>query len=190
MSRLERALTELGGDIEVALEEIRVPAALVDRSGTVPWLNQAGRREAGDRTGEDVTSVIGPGAREQTEALLAKVLSRGEPTEGRLPVRVADGSFVVREISARRRDCRRRLRTGPAIQRVVERRCDRCVCGPDTKTATSSEPARGGQVDAADLSRIGRQPHHRAQPRREPDGRARGPHPASGRHHRERCGDD
>jgi DNA-binding CsgD family transcriptional regulator len=99
MSRLERALTELGGDIEVALEEIRVPAALVDRSGTVRWLNHAGRREAGDRTGEDVTSVIGPGAREQVEALLAKVLSRGEPTEGRLPVRVADGSFVVREIS-------------------------------------------------------------------------------------------
>jgi DNA-binding CsgD family transcriptional regulator len=99
MSRLERALTELGGNIEVALEEIRVPAALVDRSGTVRWLNHAGRREAGDRTGEDVTSVIGPGAREQVEALLAKVLSRGEPIEGRLPVRVADGSFVVREIS-------------------------------------------------------------------------------------------
>ena len=59
MTRLERELAELGGDIEVALEEIRVPAALVDRNG-----RSGGSITlvvgSGDRTGEDVTSVIAP----------------------------------------------------------------------------------------------------------------------------------
>lgn len=99
-SRLERQLVELGGDITVALEEIRVPAGLVDAGGRIRWQNAASRRDVGDRTGEHVTSLFAPYAREQVESVLAKLLARAEPAEVRLPVREDDGSFVVREISA------------------------------------------------------------------------------------------
>jgi hypothetical protein len=50
VSRLERELTELGGDIKVALEEIRVPASLVNGSGTIRWQNEAARRDTDSRS--------------------------------------------------------------------------------------------------------------------------------------------
>jgi DNA-binding CsgD family transcriptional regulator len=99
MSGLERELAELGGDIKVALEEIRVPAVLVDRSGTIRWINRTAREEAGGQPGEHVTSVVAPEARRQMDAVLATVLSRGTPAEARLPIRFSDGSVAVREIS-------------------------------------------------------------------------------------------
>jgi PAS domain-containing protein len=56
MSELE----DLGGEIEDAIERVRVPAYVIDRHGIIRWLNPAARKLVGDVRGRQLTSVVGP----------------------------------------------------------------------------------------------------------------------------------
>ncbi len=78
MSRLARELAGLGGDIKVALEEIRVPAGLVDRDGVIRWQNQAATELFGDNTGVPFPSVVAPGESERVQARVAAIFRAGE----------------------------------------------------------------------------------------------------------------
>jgi len=100
MSDLAHELAVLGGDIEVALEEIRVPAALLDSDGVIRWQNAISRDRIGDRSGTPFADLVSEDATHETRALLAAILCRGEPAEFTLSLRLADGSVEARELSA------------------------------------------------------------------------------------------
>jgi DNA-binding CsgD family transcriptional regulator len=99
MSELEQELRELGGDITTALEEIGLPAALLDSDGVIRWQNRASRARLGDRTGKRFSSVVaGSGA--EVEAVLTEMLCSGEPAELTIRIVHSDGRIEPREISA------------------------------------------------------------------------------------------
>ena len=108
---LTQVATSLGGDLDDALDQLRVPAHLVDRSGLVRWQNAKSVAIFGDARGEHFTEMFAPEARprarvEFTKKVLgtarttvfATVLRR--PTGERVPVEihsvaVEDGRRVV-----------------------------------------------------------------------------------------------
>jgi DNA-binding CsgD family transcriptional regulator len=100
MSELEQELQELGGDITAALEELRVPAGVVDREGTIRWENDASRGRYGSHVEKPVSTLIAPKTDAQVEAMLAEMLCHGEPAEFTVQVTLPDGSTEQREISA------------------------------------------------------------------------------------------
>ena len=61
MSELDRELEDLGVDITSALEELPVPAVLLDADGVVRWQNAAGRAFWGDVTGAMFTDFLAAG---------------------------------------------------------------------------------------------------------------------------------
>jgi DNA-binding CsgD family transcriptional regulator len=60
MTRLESQLDLLGGDIHGPLERVSVPMYVLDRSGTIMWLNGAGDALIPNGTGRKFTEVLAP----------------------------------------------------------------------------------------------------------------------------------
>jgi PAS domain S-box-containing protein len=54
------SLEPLGGEIENAIERVRVPAYVIDRQGVIRWLNEAALKLVGDVRGRQFTSVVAP----------------------------------------------------------------------------------------------------------------------------------
>jgi PAS domain-containing protein len=53
-------LKAIDGDVAEALEHINVPSYVIDTSGVIRWVNEAGRRLVGDVRGRQFTSVVAP----------------------------------------------------------------------------------------------------------------------------------
>ena len=60
MTDLAPKLKELGGDIHGPLEEVSVPMYVLDREGTIVWLNDATRDLLPGATGKRFTEVLTP----------------------------------------------------------------------------------------------------------------------------------
>lgn len=87
-------------DLTATLEQVSVPAAIVDRQGTVTWSNEAARDVFGDRVGQPFVSVVAPEFAELVQRQLERKLS-GEPmTDYRAEVITADGTRRRAEISS------------------------------------------------------------------------------------------
>ena len=87
-------------DLTATLEQVSVPAAIVDREGTVTWTNKAARDIFGDRVGQPFVSVIAPEYVELVQRQLERKLN-GEPmTDYEAEVMTADGSRRRAEISS------------------------------------------------------------------------------------------
>ena len=56
MSELEA----LGGELEEAIERVRVPAYVIDREGIIRWLNPAAQKIVGDVVGRPFTDIVAP----------------------------------------------------------------------------------------------------------------------------------
>jgi len=100
MSGLEQELAELGGDITSALEDVGMPAALLDREGTVRWQNRASIEVGGDVVGRNYAAVVAPHERPEAHHILTRILCRGEPADFTLEIRTAAGDYRLQEISA------------------------------------------------------------------------------------------
>src|SRR5436309_10741098 len=70
MSELE----SLGGEIEDAIERVRVPAYVIDRYGIIRWLNPAARKLVGDVRGRQLTSVVAPDETRRAREIFARNL--------------------------------------------------------------------------------------------------------------------
>ncbi len=87
-------------DLTATLEQVSVPAAIVDRQGTVTWSNEAAREVFGDRVGQPFVSVVAPEYVELVQRQLERKLS-GEPmTDYQAEVITADGTRRRAEISS------------------------------------------------------------------------------------------
>ena len=100
MSELDRELEELGADITTGLEELPVPAVLVDADGVVRWQNAAGKAFRGDLTGANFTEFLAPEQLAQAQQVFTEILCRGEPAEFTLKLTDASGAVVPAEISS------------------------------------------------------------------------------------------
>jgi DNA-binding CsgD family transcriptional regulator len=100
MSALERELEALGGDITSVLEDLPLPAVLLDREGTVRWQNAAAKELRGDRVGSSFEEFVLPGELEHAQEACAQILCHGEPAELTLRLRGLSGDVVSVEISS------------------------------------------------------------------------------------------
>ena len=98
-----RGMTELeaiGGDVEDAIERLRVPAYMVDRHGIIRWLNEAAQRIVGDVRGRQITSVVAPEESRRAREIFTRNLF-GPPSGSDNKVIInAKGERVTIEVSA------------------------------------------------------------------------------------------
>jgi PAS domain S-box-containing protein len=87
-------------DLTSTLEQVSVPAAIVDREGIVTWLNNAAREVFGSRVGQPFVSVVAPEYAELVQRQLKRKL-RGEPmTDYEVELFSGDGRRRRAEISS------------------------------------------------------------------------------------------
>ncbi len=91
----------LGGDVEDAIDRVRVPAYVIDSHGIIRWLNPAARKLVGDVRGRQLTSVVAPEETRRAREIFTRNL--GGPPAGSDNKGVligADGERVSVEVSA------------------------------------------------------------------------------------------
>jgi PAS domain S-box-containing protein len=94
-------LGAIGGEVESAIERVRVPAYVIDRQGIIRWLNPAAEKIVGDVRGRQVTSVVAPEERRRAREIFTRNL-HGPPegSDNRGVALSADGERVAVEVSA------------------------------------------------------------------------------------------
>lgn len=94
-------LQAIGGDVEDAIERVRVPAYIIDVHGIIRWLNPAAQRIVGDVRGRQLTSVVAPEETRRAREIFARNLI-GPPagSDNKVVVIGADGRRVSIEVSA------------------------------------------------------------------------------------------
>ena len=97
MSELE----SLGGEVEDAIDRVRVPAYVIDRHGIIRWLNPAARKLVGDVRGRQLTSVVAPEeSRRAREIFTRNLLGPSAGSDNKGVVMGADGERLSVEVSA------------------------------------------------------------------------------------------
>jgi PAS domain S-box-containing protein len=94
-------LEALGGEVESAIERVRVPAYVIDRHGIIRWINPAAERIVGNVRGKQLTSVLAPEERRRGREIFTRNLF-GPPqgSDNRGVVLSAEGERVEIEVSA------------------------------------------------------------------------------------------
>jgi len=94
-------LGSIGGDVEDAINRVRVPAYVIDRHGIIRWLNPAARKLVGDVRGRQLTSVVAPEESRRAQEIFTRNLfgpASGSDNQG--VVIDAQGERVSVEVSA------------------------------------------------------------------------------------------
>jgi len=87
-------------DLMPMLDQVRVPAGIVDRQGIVTWENKAAREAVGDLRGRPLTSVVAPEFVPLVERQHARKLEGGPPTDYKVDIVTPDGKRRSAEISS------------------------------------------------------------------------------------------
>jgi PAS domain S-box-containing protein len=87
-------------DLRATLEQVSVPAAILDREGTVTWINHAAQDEFGNRVGQPFVSVVAPEYVELVQRQFERKLSGAPMTDYEAEVITADGTRRRAEISS------------------------------------------------------------------------------------------
>jgi PAS domain S-box-containing protein len=97
MSELEA----IGGDVQDAINRVRVPAYVIDPHGIIRWLNPAARKLVGDVRGRQLTSVVAPEETRRAREIFTRNLV-GPPagSDNKGVLLDADGERVSVEVSA------------------------------------------------------------------------------------------
>ena len=170
-------LRAMDADVERALEQINVPAYVIDTHGIIRWVNPAGKRVVGDVTGRQFTSVVAPEeTRRARESFAQKIVGNVEATDEEVVLVQDDGDRINVEVSAVP------LYSGDKIIGVfgqvvhLDEEPDRAAASePDPATVRGAEAARARPFDGADLGRAAPQPRDGAQPHPPPVPGARRP---------------
>jgi len=94
-------LEAIGGEIEDAIERVRVPAYIIDRHGIIRWLNPAAQKIVGDVRGRQLTSVVAPEeTRRAQEIFIRNIIGPPAGSDNQVVVIGADGRRVAIEVSA------------------------------------------------------------------------------------------
>jgi len=94
-------LEAIGGEIEDAIERVRVPAYVIDGHGIIRWLNPAAQKIVGDVRGRHLTSVVAPEeTRRAQEIFIRNLIGPPAGSDNKGVVIGADGRRVAIEVSA------------------------------------------------------------------------------------------
>jgi PAS domain S-box-containing protein len=101
MSELAEKVAELGGDIHGSLEELPLPMYLLDRKGTVVWLNEAAEQLVPGAVGKKFTDVLAPDEVHTARRIFAlRILGQAPFSDHTTTVRLADGARQEVDISS------------------------------------------------------------------------------------------
>jgi PAS domain S-box-containing protein len=95
MSRASRPI-----DLITTLERVKVPSAVVDRSGTVTWQNRAARETVGDLVGQPFASIVASEYKAVAQRQLERLLLGMPVADYNLELFTADGRRRRAEISS------------------------------------------------------------------------------------------
>lgn len=94
-------LRRIAPDLAPSIAKLKVPAYILDRTGTVRWMNAAAVDHFGDLRGRKLGQVVEPEyltlARQE---FAAKLLGTTEASEGRVGIRSADGRTLQVDVSS------------------------------------------------------------------------------------------
>jgi PAS domain S-box-containing protein len=91
----------IAGDVQGALERVRVPAYVIDRSGVIVWINPAAERLLGNVRGRQMTSALAPEERTRGREIFARnLLGPREGSDNRGVLLNAQGERFTAELSA------------------------------------------------------------------------------------------
>jgi PAS domain S-box-containing protein len=94
-------LRRIAPDLAPSIAKLKVPAYVLDRSGTVRWMNAAAVKHFGDLRGRKISQVV---EREYLtlarQEFAAKLLGTTEASEGRVSIRSADGRSIPVDVSS------------------------------------------------------------------------------------------
>lgn len=94
-------LRRLAPDLAPSIAKLTVPAYILDRTGTVRWINAAGIAHFGDLRGRKIGQIVDREfATLARQEFAAKVLGTVDATEANVVVRTADGRRVSVDISS------------------------------------------------------------------------------------------
>ena len=90
-----------GGEVEDAIDRVRVPAYVIDRHGIIRWLNPAARKLVGDVRGRQLTSVVAPEfSRRAREIFIRNLHGPSAGSDNKAVIIGADGERLSVELSA------------------------------------------------------------------------------------------
>ena len=87
-------------DLITTLERVKVPSAVVDRSGTVTWQNRAARETVGDLVGQPFALIVAPEHKAVAQRQLERLLLGVPVADYDLELFTADGRRRRAEISS------------------------------------------------------------------------------------------
>jgi DNA-binding CsgD family transcriptional regulator len=94
-------LRRIAPDLAPSIAKLKVPAYILDRTGTVRWMNAAAVKHFGDLRGRKIGQVV---EREYLtlarQEFAAKLLGTTEASEGRVSIRSADGRSIPVDVSS------------------------------------------------------------------------------------------
>ena len=94
-------LRRLAPDLAPSIAKLTCPCYILDRSGTVRWMNKAAIAHFGDLRGKSIGQIVDREfATLARQEFAAKVLGTVEASEGNVVVRTADGRRVSVDISS------------------------------------------------------------------------------------------
>jgi DNA-binding CsgD family transcriptional regulator len=94
-------LRRFASDLAPSIAKLTVPAYILDRSGTVRWINAAGIAQFGDLRGRKIGQIVDREfATLARQEFAAKVLGTVDATEASVVVRCVDGRRVSVDISS------------------------------------------------------------------------------------------
>jgi PAS domain S-box-containing protein len=101
MSELAEKVAELGGDIHGSLEELPLPMYLLDRKGTVVWLNDAAEELVPGAVGKKFTDALAPDEVHRARRIFAlRIMGQAPFSDHTTTVRLADGARQEVDISS------------------------------------------------------------------------------------------
>jgi DNA-binding CsgD family transcriptional regulator len=94
-------LRRIAPDLAPSIAKLRVPAYILDRTGTVRWMNPAAVEHFGDLRGQPIGQIVAPEDRTLArQEFAAKIIGATETTEAKVALRNAEGRKVQVDISS------------------------------------------------------------------------------------------
>lgn len=98
---LAAAFRALDGALETVLAEVGLPCYLIDRDGTIRWLNHAASELVGDAVGRKFTRYVAPeDVHSAREIFARKLLGRADATDFTLRLLDGEGRRVTLEVNS------------------------------------------------------------------------------------------
>jgi len=93
-------LQDVAGDLEDALDRVKVPSYVYDRHGIIRWVNRAGLELVGDVRGRQITSLVAPEETRRAQEAYLKHIFSSEDVDAQVVVIDEAGNRISVELSA------------------------------------------------------------------------------------------